>query len=430
MPEPAGSDAATVSAGQDDPALVDLATIKTARDRVAPFVQLTPVEESRAITAMVGRRTVLKCEHLQRTGSFKIRGAANRIAQLDEAEQAAGVVCASAGNHAQGVAVAAREMGVRATVFMPADAPLPKVDATRGYGAEVVLGGATFDDALEAARAHVQQTGATFVPPFDHPDVIAGQGTLGLELLDQVPDAATVVIAIGGGGLIAGVGAALKALRPDIRVVGVEPTGAASAKASLEAGHPVTLHEMATFADGVAVKRPGVLTLAHIQAFVDQVVTVSDEAIARAVLLLVERAKQVVEPSGAAPLAALLQPGLIDLGDSPGPVVPVLGGGNVDPLLLNRIIQSGLYEEGRYLVVITRMLDRPGALATLLTLLADLKANVIAVAHHRLNTRLGILEVQVEVELETKGPTHITRVVAALEEAGYPVDAEMPPGVG
>jgi threonine dehydratase len=286
--------------------LVALEEIEAARSRIADLAQVTPVEESRAISRMTGRRTLLKCEHLQRTGSFKIRGAANMIRQLSQAERTAGVVCASAGNHAQGVALSAASIGVAATVFMPADAPLPKVEATRGYGAEVVLGGESFDDALAAARAHAEQTGATFVPPFEHRDVIAGQGTLGLELLDQVAEIGTVLVPIGGGGLIAGVAAALKAVRPSVRVVGVEPAGAASALASLRAGGPVSLDEVSTIADGVAVKRPGELTLAHIRAQVDEVVTVSDEAIARAVLLLVERAKQVVEPSGACGLASLL----------------------------------------------------------------------------------------------------------------------------
>ncbi len=408
-----------------DPDLVTLAEIIEARARIADLINVTPVEESRAVSRMTGVHTLLKCEHLQRTGSFKIRGAANRIRLLTEEERAAGVVCASAGNHAQGVALSANSIGVSATVFMPADAPLPKVDATRGYGAEVVLIGATFDDALAAALDHVERTGATFIPPFDHRDVIAGQGTLALELLEQVPQAATVLVAMGGGGLIAGMSTVIKTMRPDIRVIGVEAVGAASVRASVDAGHPVTLDEVSTFADGIAVKRPGVLPLAHIRAYVDDIVAVSDEAIARAVLLLVERAKQVVEPAGAAPLAALLEGPL----DIEGPVVPVLCGGNVDPLLLNRIIQSGLYEEGRYLVIITRVGDRPGALAHLLQLIADARANVLAVEHHRLNTKLGLLEVEVQIELETRGAAHIAQVVAALEDAGYPVDAELPPVV-
>lgn len=406
--------------------LVQLHQIRAARQRLTRFLQLTPVQETLSISAIFGHRTVLKCEHLQRTGSFKIRGAANCIAVLSDAERATGVVCASAGNHAQGVAVAASSMGVSASVFMPVDAPLPKVNATRGYGAEVILTGANFDEALTTARSYAQDTGATFVPPFDHPDVIAGQGTLGLEILEQVPDLATVLVAVGGGGLISGVGAAIKALRPDVRIIGVEPDGAASASASLAAGRPVTLHTTATLADGIAVKRPGDLTFAHLQTHVDDVVTVSDERIAQAVLLLIERAKQVVEPAGAAPVAALLVPGLVDIGASDGPVVAAMCGGNVDPLLLNRIIQSGLYEEGRYLVLLTRVADGPGALATLMALLARHSANILAVDHHRLNTRLGIREVEVRIELETKGIEHIGEVVRGMKSAGYPIEADLP----
>lgn len=416
---------ASLQMNKNESDLVTLEEIRAARARTQDLVQVTPVEQSRAVSRMAGYDTLLKCEHLQRTGSFKIRGAANRIGMLSEEEKAAGVVCASAGNHAQGVALSATTIGVAATVFMPADAPLPKVDATRGYGAQVILTGATFDDALAAAREHEAETGATFVHPFEHRDVIAGQGTLALELLEQAPQAGTVVVSVGGGGLIAGMSAAIKALRPDITVIGVEPLGAACVVASLQAGHPVTLEQMSTFADGVAVKRPGELTLAHIRQHVDQMVTVTDESIARAVLLLVERAKQVVEPAGAAPLAALLEATELR-GNIREPVVAVLCGGNVDPLLLNRIIQSGLYEEGRYLVIITRVGDRPGGLAHLLQLIADARANVLAVEHHRLNTKLGLLEVEVQIELETKGPAHIAEVVGALEAAGYPVDAELP----
>jgi threonine dehydratase len=348
------------------------------------------------MSAAAGVRTLLKCEHLQRTGSFKIRGAYNRIVLMAPEEKARGVVCASAGNHAQGVALSAQLLGVRARVFMPAGAPLPKVEATRGYGAEVVLVGDTFDDAFEAAEKWTAEHDAVFVHPFDHLDLIAGQGTLGLELLEQVPDVGTVVVPIGGGGLIAGVAAALKARRPQVRVLGVEAAGAASVIASLEHGTPATLESMSTIADGIAVKTPGALTLAHIQALVDDVVTVTDEAIARAVLLLVERAKQVVEPSGAAGLAAVLQAGA----DLPEPVVAVLCGGNVDPLLLARIIQSGMYEEGRYAVLRTTLQDRPGALSALLALLADVGANIVAV--------------------ETRGAAHVDEVTAALRSHGYP----------
>ncbi|CAN5265542.1 threonine ammonia-lyase [soil metagenome] len=395
--------------------LVDLDAIEAAAGRLRGVVQRTPVEPSRAISQLVGARTVLKCEHLQRTGSFKIRGAYNRIDRLDAAERAGGVACASAGNHAQGVALSARLSGVPATVFMPAEAPLPKVQATRAYGADVVLEGDTLADALEAAEKWTAGHGATFVHPYEHPDVIAGQGTLGLEVLEQVPDVGTVVAPIGGGGLISGVASAVKASRPGTRVVGVQAAGAASVPASLEAGEPRGVEHPSTIADGIAVKAPGPLTLAHIQEHVDEVVTVGDEAIARAVLLLVERAKQVVEPAGAAGLAALLAGGfaLVE------PVVVLLCGGNVDPLLLQRIIQSGLVEEGRYHVLRTRLADRPGALSRLLRLLAGLGANVVAVEHHRLDPTLHLLEVDVELAVETRGHEHVADVDRALRDHGY-----------
>ncbi|MGH8905443.1 MAG: threonine ammonia-lyase [Egibacteraceae bacterium] len=397
--------------------LVSIDDIAAAADRLATVVQYTPVERSRAASALAGVTTLLKCEHLQRGGSFKIRGAYNRLSLLSEAEKARGVVCASAGNHAQGVALSASLLGVTSTVFMPAAAALPKVEATRGYGARVRLVGETFDDAYAASREWAAERGAVYVHPFDHPDVIAGQGTIGLQLLNQVPDLGTVVVPVGGGGLVSGVAVAVKARCPGVRVVGVEAAGAACVTSALAAGSVTTLEALSTFADGLAAKSTGPLTLAHIQALVDEVVTVSDEAIARAVLLLVERAKQVVEPSGAAGLAAVLE-----RGDRwPGPVVVVLTGGNVDPLLLMRIIQSGMYEEGRYLVLRTMLRDRPGALSRLLALLAEQKANIIGVEHHRLGTRLGVADVEVHLEIETRGTAHIADVLAALRSHGYPI---------
>jgi threonine dehydratase len=399
------------------PELVRIEEVRAAADRLAGVAQQTPLEPSRAVSKLVGVDTLLKCEHLQRTGSFKIRGAYNRIAQLSEAERAQGVVCASAGNHAQGVALSATLLGVRSKVFMPASAPIPKVEATRSYGAEVVLEGDTFDDAFAASQTWAAAHDATFVHPFDHRDVIAGQGTIGLELLEAVPDLGSVVVPIGGGGLISGIATVVKTLRPEVRVIGVQASGAAAFPASLAAGHPVAVDEANTIADGIAVKNPGELTLAHVQAHVDEVATVTDEAIARAVLLLVERAKQVVEPSGAAGLAALME----HVVPPPGPVAVVLCGGNVDPLLLLRIIQSGMFEEGRYFVFRTRLHDQPGALSALLQLLAELDANILGVAHHRMATKLGVLEVEVELEVETRGPHHIRELIPALRERGYPV---------
>ncbi|HWB72547.1 MAG TPA: threonine ammonia-lyase [Egibacteraceae bacterium] len=399
------------------PELVSLDDIRDAAQRLAGVIQSTPVEPSRAASDAAGVRTLLKCEHLQRTGSFKLRGAYNRIARLGDAERSRGVVCASAGNHAQGVALSASLAQVAATVFMPAAAPLPKVQATRGYGAEVVLAGDSFDDAYEASQKWAAENGAVFVHPFDHRDVIAGQGTLGLEIVDEVPDVATVVVPVGGGGLIAGVATAVRALRPGCRVVGVQAAGAAAFPASLAAGQPCSLAQVSTIADGIAVRTPGALALAHVREHVDEVVTVSDEAIARAVLMLVERAKQVVEPAGAAGLAAVLErAGLLV-----EPVVVLLAGGNVDPLLLVRIVQSGMFEEGRYFAFRTRLADRPGALSRLLAVLAEAGANILAVEHHRLGTRLGVLEVEVQLEVETRGPDHIRRVVEALRGHDYPV---------
>ena len=412
--------------------LVGLDAIRAAAARLDDVARRTPVLPSHAASRAAGVEVVLKCEHLQRTGSFKLRGAYNRIALLDDESRRRGVVCASAGNHAQGVALSARLLGVAATVFMPVGAPLPKVEATRGYGAEVVLVGDGFDEAQDAAAAAAAESGAEVVHAYDHPDVVAGQGTLGLEVVEQVRGAAAVVVPVGGGGLVSGVAAAVRAVSPATRVIGVQAAGAASFPPALAAGRPVELERAATVADGIAVRRPAALTLAHVAALVDQVVTVSEEAIVRAVLLLAERAKQVVEPAGAAGLAALLDrtgsgladPGaLLDRDGRPGPVVALLCGGNVDPLLLTNILGYGLREEGRFLVLRSRVSDRPGALASLLAALVEHRVNVVAVQHHRLDTRLGVFEVEVELEVETRGPEHTATVLAALRAAGHDVVA-------
>ena len=368
---------------------------------------------------LAGRPILLKAENLQRTGSFKIRGAYHRIARLDPAERAAGVVAASAGNHAQGVALAASLLGVKSTIYMPDTAPFPKVAATRSYGAEVVLGGVVFDDCLAGARAHAAETGARFVSPFDDPIVIAGQGTIGLELAEQAPEASTVVVSVGGGGLISGVAASLKALRPEVRIVGVEAEGAASMTASLAAGHTVTLDRIDTMADGIAVKRVSDLTLAHVAAFVDEIVTVSEEDLSRALLVLLERTKAVVEPAGAAPLAAALAGKLPD-GDGE-PACLLLSGGNIDPTLLIRVIRHGLTAAGRYLILRVALHDQPGELHRLTGVLAGLGLNVVDIEHHRSGVHLAVDEVEVHMTLETRDPAHLAEVIEALTAAGYRV---------
>jgi threonine dehydratase len=357
----------------------------------------------------------LKCENLQRTGSFKLRGAYVRIAGLLPEERAAGVVAASAGNHAQGVALASTLLGVRSTVFMPNGAPLPKISATREYGAQVRLHGHVVDETLAAAQEYAAETGAVFIHPFDHADVIAGQGTVGLEILEQCPEVRTIVVGIGGGGLAAGIAVAVKALRPDVRIVGVQAEGAAAYPPSLAAGRPVSLRSPATMADGIKVGRPGDVPFGIVGDLVDEVRTVSEDALATALLLCLERAKLVVEPAGASPVAALMsEPDAFE-----GPVVAVLSGGNVDPLLMQRVLRHGMSAQGRYLAVRLRLTDRPGALATLLGVLSVVDANVLDVSHVRTDPRLGLTEAEVELHLETKGPVHCAEVGQALREAGY-----------
>ena len=403
--------------------LVTVDEVQAAASLLEGVIDPTPVERSRAIGGKIGGDVWLKCENLQRTGSFKLRGAYTRIAWLSDAERARGVVCASAGNHAQGVALAAAMQGVSATVFMPVEAPLPKLDATLAYGAEVRLTGQSFDEALEEALAFAEDQERVFVHPFDHRDIIAGQGTVGLELIDQVPDAATVVVPVGGGGLISGMAVTLRALHPDVRIVGVQAVGAAAFEPSLVAGEPVTLPTCGTIADGIAVKRPGELTLPHVSKLIDDVVTVTDEQIANAVVLLLERAKLVAEPAGAAAVAAVLT-GHVEL---PSPVVAVVSGGNIDPLVLQHLVTGGLTTQGRYATVRTRVTDAPGQLSRLLQLVADQRANVVGVAHHRLEHRLQLGQVDVVLELETRGHDHVAELTAALQAAGYPVSGSSPP---
>jgi threonine dehydratase len=398
-------------------ALVNVDDVHTARKLLDGVVRTTPVEHSRVLQARLGGPAYLKCENLQRAGSFKIRGAYVRIARLPAAERAAGVVAASAGNHAQGVALAAQLLGTSATIFMPENAPLPKVQATRAYGAQVRLVGHTVDQALATATAYAEERGQVLIHPFDHPDIIAGQGTVGLEILEQCPDVRTVLVCTGGGGLLSGVGVAIKATRPDVRVIGVQAEQAAAFPESLKVGRPLALSTMATMADGIAVGCPGAVTFEHVCAVADDMLTVSEEALSRALLLCLERAKLVVEPAGVAGVAAILEGPL----RFEPPVVAVLSGGNIDPVLLLRVIQHGLIAAGRYLSIRVRIPDRPGELARLLGLLAELGANVLDVEHSRTGPRLHLGEVEVALSMETRGVGHGDELVDALRRAGHPV---------
>jgi threonine dehydratase len=395
---------------------VTLADVEAARLVLHDVIRPTPLEFSRALSSRVGGDVFLKCENLQRAGSFKIRGAYTRMSRLSADERAAGVVAASAGNHAQGVALAAQLLGIAATVYMPTGAPIPKVAATRGYGAEIVFHRHTVDECLVEALAHADEHGSVLIHPFDHVDVVAGQGTLGLELLEQCPDVRTVLVCTGGGGLLAGVATAVKALRPDVQVIGVQAEAAAAYPPSLAAGQPVALAQMATMADGIAVGRPGEVPFALVEALVDQIVTVEEESLSRALLFLLERAKQVVEPAGAAAVAALM--------DAPKafepPVVAVLSGGNIDPLLMMRVIRHGMQAAGRYLQFRVRVPDKPGSLARLMAVLAETDANVLEVGHVRTGIQLRVDEVEIGVQLETKGSQHCDEVMQRLRAAGLP----------
>lgn len=389
--------------------------LQAAQELLRGIAIRTPLEESRWLSEIAGGPVLLKAENLQRAGSFKIRGAYVRMSRLTPEERAAGVVAASAGNHAQGVALAAQKLGIKAVVYMPTGAPIPKEKATRGYGAEVRFAGTTVDEALVHAQKYADEAGAVLVHPFDHPDIVAGQGTCGLEILEQCPEVKTILVATGGGGLIAGVASAVKAIKPDVRVIGVQAEGAAAYPSSLEAGRPIPLETMKTMADGIAVARPGDVPFACISDLPVEFLTVSEESLSRALLMLLERAKMVVEPAGAATVAALM--------DHPGefetPAVAILSGGNIDPLLMMNVIRHGLAAAGRYLVVRVRIPDRPGGLARLLNELAEAEANVLEVVHERTSAALHLEEVEVALQLETRGTPHAERVLARLRESGY-----------
>jgi threonine dehydratase len=398
---------------------VNLEDIKDAAKLLDGVIKKTPSIGAGWIEKKYGVDVTFKCENLQRAGSFKIRGAYNRIARLSDAERSKGVVAASAGNHAQGVALAAQILGIKATIFMPIGATLPKYQATLGYGADVIFHGKTIDEALMAASEFSSETGAVFIHPFDHEHIVAGQGTMGLEILEQNPDVKTVVVCTGGGGLLAGTALAIKSLRPDIKVIGVQAEMAAAYPPSLAAGSPQMLPKMSTMADGIAVGRPGDVPFKIIQQHVDEIRTVSEASLARALLLTLERSKLQVEAGGIAAVAAILD----DPDSFEGPVVASLSGGNIDPLLLSRVLRTGLATSGRFLMVQVRLTDQPGSLAKLLACVAELGTNIIQTSHTRMNPALAISEVDVELELETRGFEHREQILAQIVANGFEIVA-------
>jgi len=400
--------------------MLSLAAIRAARDRIADVARVTPVRYSHTFSERTGASVHLKLENVQRTGAFKIRGALNRIATLSDAEQAAGVVTASAGNHAQGVALAATRAGVDATIVMPEHAPISKVKATRGYGARVVLDGVDYAEAQARAHEIEREEGRTYVHAFDDEMVMAGQGTIGLEILEQQPDVETVVVPIGGGGLISGIATAITSQQPDVRIIGVQAEGASSVIDSLEAGEIRSRDSVDTVADGIATRSVGEQPFEIITERVDEVVTVSDEEIALALTLLLERSKTVVEGAGAVALSALLE-GRFDYEEGEV-IVPVLCGGNIDMNVLTTVILRGMIQMGRYLKIRTVLPDRPGALESLIEIIADKGANIYEIHHERTSREVGMSDTSVELELETHGPDHAADLLATLRDAGYTVD--------
>jgi threonine dehydratase len=377
-----------------------LADIQEARERLRGIAEETPIYLSETFSRRVGREVRLKAENLQRTGAFKVRGAVNKLTTLSPEERAAGVVAASAGNHGQAVAWAARQLGIRATIFVPVTAPMAKVEACRNYGAATEMAGEDFEDALDAAIAHVDGTGGTFIHPYEDRLVVAGQGTIGLELLDQEPDVGTVLIPIGGGGLALGIATALRALKPEVRIVGV--------RAGVD-GY--------TIADGIAVKVPSDFTMPLLEDLLDDIVAVTDEQISEAIVLLLERAKLVVEGAGAVGVAALLA----GKDGGTGTALPILSGGNIDPTMLISVMSHGLSVAGRYLVMRTQIPDRPGELIKLLSLVAEERGNLISVEHHREGIDLPVTATEVELTIVTRDEEHCRQLLAAMDERGYPV---------
>lgn len=402
---------------------VTLDDVLAAQELLEGISAKTPIEQSRALGQTVGGEVYFKCENLQRAGSFKVRGAYVRMARLSEEEKRRGVVAASAGNHAQGVASAAKRLGIRARIYMPLGVALPKLQATRSHGAEVILHGHNVDEALAEAKRYADETGAVFVHPFDNADVVAGQGTIGLEILEQVPDVDTILMGVGGGGLLAGVSVAVKAkaveLGRDIRVIGVQAENAAAYPPSLAADAVVPLPRVATMADGIAVGLPGQIPFSIIRELVDDVVTVSEDSLARALIFMLERAKLVVEPAGAVGVAALMDGKLAELGIDAKKTVVILSGGNIDPMLMLKVIQRGLSAAGRFLTVRMMLDDRPGSLATISRIIAENDANVTGVDHTRVGGSIAMGDVAITIDMETKGHEHSDQVLRALRAEGF-----------
>jgi threonine dehydratase len=405
-----------MDACDDEETMLTLKDIEAARQRIGATIGLTPCQYSGFLSRLTGAQVYLKLENLQNTGSFKIRGALNKLSTLSPEERGGGVIAASAGNHAQGVARAALQLGIHATIVMPESTPITKVEATKFAGAEVILQGETFDDAMSVARSLAAERGLTMIHPFDDPAVIAGQGTIGLEMLQQLPELGAVVVPVGGGGLISGIAVALKSLRPALRVIGVEADQAASAALSRQAGRVMELGAIKTIADGIAVKRVGDLTFALMQQYVDDLVTVSDEDIAAAILIYMERIRVVVEGAGAASLAALVSHKVNLDGMCTGVVV---SGGNIDVQMVAKIIEKGLVRTNRLLRITVELLDVPGALGRLSTLLGQLRANILQISHDRLTSDLPLDRAIVDISLDTRNHEHQRAIMQALDGAGY-----------
>lgn len=398
------------------PSPVGIKDIRKAQALLNGIIHPTLLDFSRNLSDRAGVDVYLKCENLNRTGSFKIRGAYNRMAHLTDEEKSRGVVAASAGNHAQGVALAAKLLGIKATIIMPLGASSPKLLATLSYGANIEQKGHTVDDCLIRAREIERKTGAVLIHPFNHKDIIAGQGTCGLEILEQCPDVKTILVSTGGGGLLAGITAAVKSLNPDVKIIGIQAAQAAAYPPSLKEGNPLLIKHMNTMADGIAVGKPGKIAFKIIQKLTDSIETVSENSLSKALLFLLERTKLVVEPAGAATVAHLLD---LPAGHYQGPLVAVLSGGNIDPILLMRIIRHGMVAAGRYLQLRVRVPDTPGFLAALLSHLAEKHANVLEVEHVRTGPQLLVDEVEIILQIETRGFEHQEQLQDLLKEKGY-----------